>query len=256
MNAAMEKRTNIEWDKDDIDALHMLKVDVLALGMLTCIRKGFEFIGAPLWAARFRSPTVPAEDPAVYDMLSKADSIGVFQVESRAQMSMLPRLKPRDFYDLVIEVAIVRPGRSRATWFTLSPSARQAPSRLPIRLRNWRPVLKRTLGRSPLPGTGDANRHRRSRFLTRRGRQIAPGDGDVPPYRNDPHLREKFIAGMIKNGYGRDFAERCFNQIEGFGEYGFPRAMRPASRCWSISPPETFDLIEAALGEVAAISRS
>ena len=109
MNAAMDDRTIIEWDKDDLDALGMLKVDVLALGMLTCIRRAFDFMdehygGAPTLA------TIPAEDPAVYDMLQRADSLGVFQVESRAQMTMLPRLKPEEFYDLVIEVAIVRPG--------------------------------------------------------------------------------------------------------------------------------------------------
>ena len=114
-NAAMDDRTFIEWDKDDIAALGLLKVDVLALGMLTCIRKAFDLIklheGKTLTLA-----TVPREDSEVYDMLCKADSIGVFQVESRAQMNMLPRLKPRCFYDLVIEVAIVRPGPSRATW--------------------------------------------------------------------------------------------------------------------------------------------
>ena len=110
-NAAMEDRTFIEWDKDDIDALGLMKVDVLALGMLTCIRRGLDFLAAGLPAATIpTSPTSRSEDPAVYDMLSRADSVGVFQVESRAQMSMLPRLKPREFYDLVIEVAIVRPG--------------------------------------------------------------------------------------------------------------------------------------------------
>ena len=108
-NAAMEDRTVIEWDKDDLDALGILKVDVLGLGMLTCLRKGFELL-ARHSGKRHDLASVPAEDPQVYDMLCKADSIGVFQVESRAQMSMLPRLKPRGFYDLVIEVAIVRPG--------------------------------------------------------------------------------------------------------------------------------------------------
>ena len=103
-------RTIIEWDKDDLDALGMLKVDVLALGMLTCIRRAFDFIEAALRRDARRSPPIPNEDPAVYDMLCRADSLGVFQVESRAQMTMLPRLKPREFYDLVIEVAIVRPG--------------------------------------------------------------------------------------------------------------------------------------------------
>ena len=106
----MEDRTVIEWDKDDLDALGILKIDVLALGMLTCIRKAFDADRAAITAAASSSPTIPAEDPAVYEMLCRADSLGVFQVESRAQMTMLPRLKPREFYDLVIEVAIVRPG--------------------------------------------------------------------------------------------------------------------------------------------------
>ncbi len=114
-NAAMEDRTFIEWDKDDIDTLGMLKVDVLALGMLTCIRKSFDLIEA-WYERRFTLATVPREDALVYDMLCRADSIGVFQVESRAQMNMLPRLKPRRFYDLVIEVAIVRPGPIQVTW--------------------------------------------------------------------------------------------------------------------------------------------
>ena len=108
-NAAMEDRTVIEWDKDDLDRLGILKIDVLALGMLTCIRKAFALIEQH-YGRRFELATIPAEDPAVYEMLSRADSLGVFQVESRAQMTMLPRLKPREFYDLVIEVAIVRPG--------------------------------------------------------------------------------------------------------------------------------------------------
>ena len=109
MNAAMEDRTTVEWDKDDLDALGMLKVDVLALGMLSCIRRAFDFLAAHYGGA-LTLATIPAEDPAVYRMLQRADSIGVFQVESRAQMTMLPRLKPANFYDLVIEVAIVRPG--------------------------------------------------------------------------------------------------------------------------------------------------
>jgi len=113
----MEDRTFIEWDKDDIEELGILKIDVLALGMLTCIRKCFDLI-AEHHGERFELATVPQEVPEVYDMLCKGDSLGVFQVESRAQMNMLPRLKPRKFYDLVIEVAIVRPGRSRATWST------------------------------------------------------------------------------------------------------------------------------------------
>ena len=223
MNAAMEKRTNIEWDKDDIDALHMLKVDVLALGMLTCIRKGFEFIERHYGRA-LSLATVPAEDPAVYDMLSKADSIGVFQVESRAQMSMLPRLRPRDFYDLVIEVAIVRPGPIQGDM--VHPYLRRRDEIEPVTYPSpeLEAVLKRTLG-VPL--------------FQEQAMQIAIVAADFSPDEADRlrramatfrhtgtihTFREKFIAGMIKNGYGRDFAERCFNQIEGFGDYGFPES--------------------------------
>ncbi len=139
-NAAMEDRTFIEWDKDDIDALGILKVDVLALGMLTCIQKSFELMEA-WYGLNYSLATLPREDAAVYDMLCRADSVGVFQVESRAQMNMLPRLKPRCFYDLVIEVAIVRPGPSRATWCipisaaATGSSPRIIPRRTPISVR-------------------------------------------------------------------------------------------------------------------------
>jgi error-prone DNA polymerase len=223
MNAAMEKRTNIEWDKDDIDALHMLKVDALALGMLTCIRKGFEFIERHYGRA-LSLATVPAEDPAVYDMLSKADSIGVFQVESRAQMSMLPRLRPSDFYDLVIEVAIVRPGPIQGDMVHPYLRRRDKLESVTYPSPELEAVLKRTLG-VPL--------------FQEQAMQIAIVAADFSPEEADRlrramatfrhtgtihTFREKFIAGMIKNRYGRDFAERCFNQIEGFGEYGFPES--------------------------------
>ena len=223
MNAAMEDRTNIEWDKDDIDALHMLKVDVLALGMLTCIRKGFEFIERH-YGTTLSLATVPAEDSAVYDMLSEADSIGVFQVESRAQMSMLPRLRPQNFYDLVIEVAIVRPGPIQGDM--VHPYLRRRDQLEPVTYPSpeLEAVLKRTLG-VPL--------------FQEQAMQIAIVAADFSPDEADKlrramatfrhtgtihTFREKFVAGMIKNGYGREFAERCFNQIEGFGEYGFPES--------------------------------
>ncbi len=223
MNAAMEDRTNIEWDKDDIDALHMLKVDVLALGMLTCIRKGFEFIERH-YGTTLSLATVPAEDSAVYDMLSEANSIGVFQVESRAQMSMLPRLRPRDFYDLVIEVAIVRPGPIQGDM--VHPYLRRRDQLEPVTYPSpeLEAVLKKTLG-VPL--------------FQEQAMQIAIVGAGFPPDEADKlrramatfrhtgtihTFREKFVAGMIKNGYGCDFAERCFNQIEGFGEYGFPES--------------------------------
>jgi error-prone DNA polymerase len=222
-NAAMEDRTVIEWDKDDLDQLGILKIDVLALGMLTCIRKAFALIethyGRPLDLA-----TVPAEDPAVYEMLSRADSLGVFQVESRAQMTMLPRLKPREFYDLVIEVAIVRPGPIQGDM--VHPYLRRRSGREPVDYPSeaLRQVLGKTMGvplfqeqamKIAIVGAGfapeEADRLRRAMATFKRS-------GDI-------HLfRDKFVAGMVENGYDRDFATRCFSQIEGFGTYGFPES--------------------------------
>ena len=221
-NAAMEDRTVIEWDKDDLDALHILKVDVLALGMLTCVRKAFDLLKHHKSEA-LTLATVPKEDPAVYAMLSKADSIGVFQVESRAQMSMLPRLKPQKFYDLVIEVAIVRPGPIQGDM--VHPYLRRRngiePVDYPPKLR---PVLEKTLGvplfqeqamQIAIVGAGftpdDADKLRRSMASFRR-------NGDIEKF------HDQFIGGMVRNGYARDFAERCFSQIEGFGTYGFPES--------------------------------
>ena len=222
-NAAMPDRTYIEWDKDDLDALNILKIDILALGMLSCIRRAFSLIaahyGRPLTLA-----TVPTEDPRVYDMICKADTIGVFQIESRAQMSMLPRLKPRNFYDLVIEIAIVRPGPIQGDMVHpyLRRRARSEPVTFPSEeLRN---VLGKTLG-VPLFQEqamkiaivaagftpGEADRLRKAMATFKRTGQI----GD---------FRTKFITGMIENGYQRDFAERCFRQIEGFSDYGFPES--------------------------------
>jgi error-prone DNA polymerase len=219
----MEDRTVIEWDKDDLDALGILKIDILALGMLTCIRKAFALIEKH-YDHRFELATVPAEDPAVYEMLSRADSLGVFQVESRAQMTMLPRLKPREFYDLVIEVAIVRPGPIQGDM--VHPYLRRRSGREPVDYPSaaLRQVLGKTMGvplfqeqamKIAIVGAGfapeEADRLRRAMATFKR-------NGDI-------HLfREKFVAGMVKNGYDRDFATRCFSQIEGFGTYGFPES--------------------------------
>jgi error-prone DNA polymerase len=222
-NAAMEDRTVIEWDKDDLDTLGILKIDVLALGMLTCIRKAFALIENH-YGRRLDLATVPAEDPAVYEMLSRADSLGVFQVESRAQMTMLPRLKPCKFYDLVIEVAIVRPGPIQGDM--VHPYLRRRSGREPVDYPSeaLRQVLGKTMGvplfqeqamKIAIVGAGfapdEADRLRRAMATFKR-------NGDI-------HLfREKFVAGMVKNGYDRDFATRCFSQIEGFGTYGFPES--------------------------------
>ena len=222
-NAAMEDRTVIEWDKDDLDRLGVLKIDVLALGMLTCIRKAFALIEQH-YGRRLELATVPAEDPAVYEMLSRADSLGVFQVESRAQMTMLPRLKPREFYDLVIEVAIVRPGPIQGDM--VHPYLRRRSGREVVTYPSGelREVLGKTMGvplfqeqamKIAIVGAGfapeEADRLRRAMATFKR-------NGDI-------HLfRDKFIAGMVGNGYERDFATRCFSQIEGFGTYGFPES--------------------------------
>jgi error-prone DNA polymerase len=221
-NAAMDERTFIEWDKDDIDTLGLMKVDVLALGMLSCLRRGLDYSLA----------TLPQDDPAVYAMLSRADSVGVFQVESRAQMSMLPRLKPQCFYDLVIEVAIVRPGPIQGDMVHPylrrrdgiekehypSPCAAHGP---PDELKD---VLKRTLG-VPLF-------QEQAMQIAITAAKFTPDEADglrraMATFRHtgNVHLfRGKFINGMVERGYDRDFAEHCFGQIEGFGEYGFPES--------------------------------
>jgi len=222
-NAAMEDRTVIEWDKDDLDALGILKIDLLALGMLTCIRKCFDLIerhhGRPLDLA-----TVPAEDPAVYDMLCRADAIGVFQVESRAQMAMLPRLRPRDFYDLVIEVAIVRPGPIQGDMVHPYLRRRAGEESVEFPSDDLADVLGKTLGvplfqeqamRIAIVAAGftpsEADGLRRAMATFRRTGTIH-------------NFRSKMIDGMIARGYEPDFAERCFKQIEGFGDYGFPES--------------------------------
>ena len=230
-NAAMADRTFIEWDKDDIDTLGLMKVDVLALGMLSCLRRGLDLLQTH-YGEDYSLATLPADDRAVYDMLSRADSVGVFQVESRAQMSMLPRLKPQCFYDLVIEVAIVRPGPIQGDM--VHPYLRRrdgiekehypspAPDHGPAdELTN---VLKRTLG-VPLF-------QEQAMQIAITAAKFTPNEADglrraMATFRHtgDVHLfRDKFIGGMVARGYDRDFAEHCFGQIEGFGEYGFPES--------------------------------
>jgi error-prone DNA polymerase len=230
-NAAMEDRTVIEWDKDDLDALGLLKVDVLGLGMLTCIRKGFALLKEH-YGRELSLGTVPRDDPAVYDMLCQADSVGVFQVESRAQMNMLPRLRPRKFYDLVIEVAIVRPGPIQGDM--VHPYLRRRCGLEPVDFPaphpdhgpedELRQVLGKTMGvplfqeqamrlamvAAKFSGP-EANELRRAMATFRRRSTI-----DL--------LHEKMVSRMTARGYPAEFAERCFNQIKGFGEYGFPES--------------------------------
>jgi error-prone DNA polymerase len=223
MNAAMENRTNIEWDKDDIETLRMLKVDVLGLGMLTAIRKAFDLFKKH-HGETLTIDNMPKEDSRVYGMIQKADTIGVFQVESRAQMSMLPRLKPREFYDLVIEVAIVRPGPIQGDMVHpyLRRRERKEPEEYPS--EKLREILGRTKGvplfqeqamQIAIDAAGfepaEADRLRRAMATFR-------SNGTIDKF------RDKFIHGMLKNGYTPEFAARCFKQIEGFSEYGFPES--------------------------------
>lgn len=230
-NAAMDDRTFIEWDKDDVDALNMMKVDVLALGMLTCIRKCFDLIDQHK-GERWVLATVPQDDPRVYDMLCDGESLGVFQVESRAQMNMLPRLKPREFYDLVIEVAIVRPG--------------------PIQGDMVHPYLRRRNGQekvsypSPSPEHGPADELYKVLHKTKgvplfqeQAMRIAieaakftseEANGlrrSMATFRNVGTIgqyEEKLIGNMVARGYDANFARSCFDQIKGFGSYGFPES--------------------------------
>jgi len=221
-NAAMDDRTVVEWDKDDLDALGIYKIDVLALGMLTALRKAFALIEQHYGARP--SLDMRPEDSKVYDMLCKADSVGVFQVESRAQMSMLPRLKPRNYYDLVVEVAIVRPGPIQGGMVHPYLKSRANPAAVTYPKEELRDVLDRTLGvplfqeqamQIAIVAAGfspaKADKLRRAMATFRRSGTIHK-------------LKDDFINGMIANEYEREFAERCFKQIEGFGEYGFPES--------------------------------
>jgi error-prone DNA polymerase len=229
-NAAMEKRTCVEWDMDDLDALRILKVDVLGLGMLTCLRKAFDLLeqhypGALSAPQSTRTlSAIPAEDPAVYRMLQRADSLGVFQVESRAQMSMLPRLHPEKFYDLVVEVAIVRPGPIQGDMVHPYLRRKQGIEAVTYPSEELKAVLGKTLGvplfqeqamQIAIVAAGftaeEADKLRRAMATFRRVGTIGT-------------FQKKMIEGMVAKGYPRDFAERCFHQIEGFGEYGFPES--------------------------------
>ncbi len=253
-NAAMADRTIIQWDKDDLETLGLLKVDCLALGMLTVIRKAIDYINAgrretedgrrletkhqPGVDVQHRLPspvsrlpasdlslaTIPREDPATYNMLSRGDAIGVFQVESRAQMAMLPRLKPKCFYDLVVEVAIVRPGPIQGDMVHPYLERRAHPDRVSYPSPALKEVLERTLGVPIFQEQvmqiaiaaagftpGEADRLRRAMAAWKRR-------GGLEPF------REKLIDGMLARGYNVDFAERIYSQIQGFGEYGFPES--------------------------------
>lgn len=229
-NGAMPDRTFIEWDKDDIDELRILKVDVLALGMLTCIRKAFDLIEAH-YGRKLTLASIEQDDKATYDMLCRGDSVGVFQVESRAQMNMLPRLKPREFYDLVIQVAIVRPGpiqgdmvhpylRRRAgkePEVYPSPSAPHDPNEL-------RAVLSRTKGVPIFQEQAMKLAMVAAEFSPDEANQLRKAMATFRSKGTIGALEDKMVSRMINRGYEAEFAHRCFNQIKGFGDYGFPES--------------------------------
>src|SRR5690606_9419001 len=221
-NAAMADRTIIQWDKDDLETMKLLKVDVLALGMLTCIRKALDLVRAR--GRDLSLATIPAEDPDTYAMIRRGDVIGVFQVESRAQMAMLPRLKPETFYDLVVEVAIVRPGPIQGGM--VHPYLRRRQGLEPVdypseKLRN---VLQRTLG-VPLF-------QEQVMRIAMEAADYTPGEADqlrrdMAAWKRHGGLekhRRRLLEGMAANGYTAAFAERIFEQIKGFGDYGFPES--------------------------------
>ncbi|MER8880478.1 error-prone DNA polymerase [Mesorhizobium sp. M0684] len=244
VKTAMDERKMVEWDKDDLDAVKILKVDVLALGMLTCLQRAFTLLQDHYPQARdeyglpYVLATLPAEDKHVYDMICRADTIGVFQIESRAQMSMLPRLRPKSFYDLVIEVAIVRPGPIQGDMVHPYLRRRQGKEKPEYPKPELEKILGRTLG-VPLfqeqamkiaivaggfrPGEADELRRAMATFKR---------TGTIGNY------RKRMVDGMVAKGYEKDFAERCFKQIEGFGEYGFPEshaasfALLVYASCW------------------------
>jgi error-prone DNA polymerase len=230
-NAAMEDRTFIEWDKDDIDTLGLMKVDVLALGMLSCIRKAFDYL-RDHEGVDYELATVPQADVATYDMLCKGDSIGVFQVESRAQMSMLPRLRPREFYDLVIQVAIVRPGPIQGNM--VHPYLRRRCGQEKVSFPSPHPdhgepdelhkVLSKTMGVPLFQEQAMSLAMVAAKFTDIEANQLRKA---MATFRHNGtiHMFEaKMVERMVARGYERDFAERCFEQIKGFGSYGFPES--------------------------------
>ncbi|HET6723014.1 MAG TPA: error-prone DNA polymerase, partial [Chitinophagaceae bacterium] len=223
LNARMENRTCIEWNKDDIDALGFLKIDVLALGMLTCIRKAFD-LSRQHYDLDLTLANIPQDDPAVYDMICQADTIGVFQIESRAQQAMLPRLKPRTFYDLVIEVAIVRPGPIQGNMVHPYLKRRNKEELFEYPSKELEEILGRTLGvplfqeqamKIAIVAAGftptEADELRRSMATFKLQGLVS-------------RFEDKLMNGMMKNGYTKEYAHRVFKQLEGFGSYGFPES--------------------------------
>ena len=222
-NAAMPDRTIVQWEKDDLEALGLMKVDVLALGMLSAIEKCFALVER-VRGVRHTMASVPQDDELTYDMICRADTVGVFQIESRAQMTMLPRLRPRNYYDLVIEISLVRPGPIQGGMVSPYLLRRQGIEEPDYPSEALRPILERTLGVPVFQeqvmeivmvaagfSAGEADRLRRGMAAWKRSGEME-------------RFREPVIAGMLGNGYEREFAERLFGQIEGFGDYGFPES--------------------------------
>ncbi|AWM00261.1 error-prone DNA polymerase [Bradyrhizobium amphicarpaeae] len=229
-NAAMDDRTFIEWDKDDVDALNMMKVDVLALGMLTCIRKCFDLIDQHK-GERFVLASVPQDDKEVYDMLCAGESLGVFQVESRAQMNMLPRLKPRTFYDLVIEVAIVRPGPIQGDMVhpylrrrKMNPEDIEYPYPRGGNKNELREVLHKTLGVPLFQEQAMRIAIVAAEFSSEEANGLRRAMATFRNVGTIGNFEEKMIGNMIRRGYDPQFARNCFDQIKGFGSYGFPES--------------------------------
>ena len=222
-NAAMPDRTVIQWEKNDLEDLGLLKVDVLGLGMLTAIRRSFDLI-RNFDGRDYTLATVPAEDPLVYDMICDGDTMGAFQIESRAQMAMLPRLKPRCYYDLVVEVAIIRPGPIQGDMVHPYLRRRNGEEAVDYPSEDVKGVLQRTLGVPIFQEQvmqlavvaagftpGEADRLRRAMAAWKRRGGLGP-------------FEDKLINGMLERGYDEGFARQIFRQIEGFGEYGFPES--------------------------------
>lgn len=222
-NAAMDDRTIIEWDKDDIDVIGMLKIDVLALGMLTCIRKAFDLLRS--WKGEdYALATLPQEDPAVYDMLCVADTVGVFQVESRAQMNFLPRMRPKTFYDLVIEVAIIRPGPIQGDMVHPYIKRRRGEEAVVFPSEDLKSVLGKTLGVPLFQEQAMQIAIVAAGFTASEADALRRALGSFRGPGSVEHFKTRFIEGCLERGYDLKFAENCFKQLEGFSGYGFPES--------------------------------
>ena len=236
-NAAMADRTVIEWDKDDLDDLGLLKVDVLGLGMLSALRRGLALV-ADFRRKPFTLADIPKEDARVYEMISRADTIGVFQVESRAQMSMLPRLQPREFYDLVIEVAIVRPGPIQGGMVHPYLRRRQGLEPVTYPSEAVKGVLVAHAGGAHLPGTGDAARHRRGGLHAGRGRPAAPEHGGVEAARRSRALRAAAHRRHARARLRREFRAPDLQPDPGLRRIRLSRNHTPrVLRCWCTARP-------------------